>query len=648
MKSDILKQKNISEYIISELSTLDVEIPNSGFLAGGAVSNMLMRLVWEDDAYPINDLDIFAESEQDLFDVVVSTPLRTNELIVEGDGYMVTKLSYDHGSNYKIIDVERDGLLNIIHITKVSNRENRNDYQYILNGFDFNCCQVGIDLSTNKLYYTEGFENFLNYRQLVVTAVYTPAHTAIRLFKKMDELKCYCDVDSCMELLSQPLIPQNSVSLPMSHFGIYFSVKYKEMYLKYYRKLKEYFKMVRFFDHKKILFEESSSVGTPPLVIPNNHGLQWLEKDNSIPTELLDSWAKYNDIMWTLLPKKFDKPNELLQKILVGVNYNPLTFINSFNIINGKTNKKLRAKAEKVVMNNYYLCKMVALTNNKFYDCDFDDSHLDCIENFVDKERWVLPFILKEKMNIQGSFELIKDIKKLYNREGEWISELLERYLSKKNKVFKPTYENMLIGLKKEKEKYSTDIITPLIINDFVTPKGVKIKELTSELDLRWAGNKLKNCINNPDQNYKEKIGSGRYKLFVIVSDNNMTAMELKLIEGTTYKVEQLLSYCNKVTSEFHSTVSNIFLNYLNMVHLKEIYDSKMKSYGSIDILNRGLLINLKDEKTDGNPTGPIYINVRTPVLGGDVEIPEGEIEETTDWEDPFAITDDIDDDFNW
>jgi hypothetical protein len=87
--------------------------------------------------------------------------------VVEGDGYMVTKLSYDHGSNYRILNVERHGLLNTIEISRVANREKRNDYQYILNGFDFNCCQVGIDLRKKQIFYTEEFKNFLETKQKV-------------------------------------------------------------------------------------------------------------------------------------------------------------------------------------------------------------------------------------------------------------------------------------------------------------------------------------------------------------------------------------------------------------------------------------------------------------------------------------------------
>jgi hypothetical protein len=97
------------------------------------------------------------------------------------------------------------------------------------------------------------------------------------------------------------------------------------------------------------------------------------------------------------------------------------------------------------------------------------------------------------------------------------------------------------------------------------------------------------------------------------MTENNMSGLELRLVEGTVYVITQLLSYCNKVTSEYHKVIGNIFLNYINMIHLKDIYVSKMKSYQSIDMLNRGLMVNLKDEKTDQNPTGEILLGEPVP-----------------------------------
>jgi len=250
MMNNILEDKDIVAKILNKLSKL-CAIPNSGFLAGGAVANTLLNMKYGKD-YPINDLDIFIEGNNT---GVLHTPIRTNSLVIQ-EGYSSSEITYDHGSNYRIIEVSRDGLLNFITITKVDDRDNRRNYQYILNGFDFNCCQAGIDLSNNQIYYTEEFEKFLNTQQLDITALYTPAHTAIRLFKKKDELGCYCNVEKCMELLSQPLIGDIRKYLNSKHFAFYFSHKYKDMFMKYYSELKQYFKLIRFFDDKKYMYNQ--------------------------------------------------------------------------------------------------------------------------------------------------------------------------------------------------------------------------------------------------------------------------------------------------------------------------------------------------------------------------------------------------------
>jgi hypothetical protein len=508
---------------------------------------------------------------------------------------MVTKLSYDHGSNYQIVSVEREDYLNRIFIS--SARQNVG-YSYVLNGFDFNCCQVGIDLENNSLCYTESFENFLNNKQLEVTAIYTPAHTAIRLFKKLDELKCYCNVEESMNLLSQPLLLENIISLSPRHFGLYFSTKYKEMYFTYYSKIREYFKLTKFFDHKKSVWNLRNGVKQ---VDGADHIANWLNPNANIPTEVLSMWAKNNDIMWTLTPKKYVNLDVEINKVLFGVSFNPLTFMNAYNIVKGKTNKKLKAKAEKVVMGDYYLCKVISLVDNNFYNCDFDSSHVKELESFMDKDRWVVPYIAKNRLNLQESLNLTREIKRVYSNDGEWVSELVANFLNTVNKFYKVTYDSIVEGIRKEKEKYCVNLYEPLDFSDLTLPEGVKIKELITELDLQWAGNKLKNCMNNPGQNYKGKIEGGNTKLFIIVTPNNMSGLELRLVEDSVFKQVQILSYCNKETSEYHNIISSIFVNYVNMLHLKKTYESKINNFITLDMMNRSMLVNVTDDDTSKN-----------------------------------------------
>ena len=160
----------------------------------------------------------------------------------------------------------------------------------------------------------------------------------------------------------------------------------------------------------------------------------------------------------------------------------------------------------------------------------------------------------------------------------------------------------MLSELSKEKKKYGEDITKPTEYGDLNLPHNIKIKELTSELDLRWAGNKLNNCINHPGQNYIDKIKSGKTKIFVLITPNNMSALEIQIVENEmTYKMVQILSYCNKVTSEYHKSIGNLLVNRLNHLLFTQNYEKKLKSFVDIELLNRGFLISLKDEVTKDN-----------------------------------------------
>ena len=594
---NLLKDPNIVEEILMRLSKIS-NIPNEGFLAGGAVANTLLMMKYGKD-YPINDLDIFIESstEKDVF-----TPLRTSNLIVTSE-YQGFVMSYDHGSNYRILDVDRDGMLNWIYISPVRDRENIKNFQYILKGFDFNCCQVGIDLTNNQLQYTPEFEEFLNTQQLEITAIYTPAHTAIRLFKKINELECYCNVDKCMEILSQPLIYDTQAILNPRHFGFYFSHKYKDLYKEYYNKIKSYFKMIRFFDHKKKLWETRDKVHNNIIIEDKEHAANWLDPTRSIPQEQLDQWGNYNDIMWTLTPLKYTTPNKEIATILQDVSYNPLTVINAYNIIKGKMKKTLVKKA-KLIMEHGKFTKIISLIWPPFYDCDFTVSHIKIVEEEIDRNNYLQVYAIKFKLNLQETIEFCGNIHKVLKNEGEWITPLLNRALDECNSIVKPTYENMCKFIKREKDKMGKPLISPLSLSHIKLPPDITIKEIICECDLNWAGNKLKNCLNDASQQYVEKIKNGKCRVFIIMTDKSYSAIEFYPLEDLLYKEKQLLSSCNKKPSLYHRVIGDILKNELNIQILKEGYEKRLQYYNDIILLNNGLLQTVSDEKTDKNELG--------------------------------------------
>lgn len=602
---NILKDKNIVSKILTELSKVSL-IPDKGFLAGGAVANTLLSMKYG-NAYPINDLDIFIETEEvnDPFEPEFKsrTPTRSQELIILS-GYYEGELSYDHGSNYRILEVDRDELLNWITISRVSDRDNIRNYSYILNGFDFNCCQVGIDLKTNELYYTEDFEQFLNTRQLDVTAIYTPAHTAIRLFKKKKELDCYCDVEKCMELLSQPLIRETRVRLNSRHFGTYFSHKYRDMFIEHYKDIKPYFKKVRFFEDKKEMWHLINDTFTK-VSLNSEHVTNWLIPQNTIPKEMLEKWESYNDIMWTLVPNKYNTPNVKIKEILSSVEYNPLTFMSSYKLVNGKIKNKLLDKCEIVLGEGKYT-KLLTLINPYYCDCDFSLTHIYDIEDFVKKYPQLPNIIIKFKINLQESLKLIKVINKVISFEGEWVEVKMMEILNKWNVSIKPTYENISNALKTYKSEMSKPLVDEIkILSQIKLPKGVSVKELVSELDIHWAGNKLKNCLNNPGQMYIEKIKNDGVKVIIISSTHSTSALELHTKpEEIMYVEKQLLSTCNTTSSSYHRILADIIKAELNSDLLKSQYEKRLNLYKDVSLLNRGMLISTEDKKvnSDDNP----------------------------------------------
>tara|TARA_R110002020_G_scaffold91096_1_gene221468 strand:+ start:335 stop:2203 length:1869 start_codon:yes stop_codon:yes gene_type:complete len=615
-----LEDKDIVNIILRELSKL-CTIPKDGFLAGGAVANTLLSMKYGKD-YPINDLDVFIEDTvENVLTQSYNTPERSNGLVVQ-DGYYSHELSYDHGSNYKILKVNRDGLLNTIVISRINNRNIARDYQYILNGFDFNCCQVGIDLNNNILHYTDEFIEFLNTKQLDITAVYTPAHTAIRLFKKKKELDCYCNIEKCLEILSQPLIRENRVYLSSRYFGFYFSHKYKDMFMEYYKEIKTYFKIVRFFEDKKEMFylRNKHMVTTPN---DQDHVANWLNPHNSISKDDLEKWSKYNDIMWTLEPIKYSKASGEINKYLKNIQYNPLTLMCSYKLIGGKLKKSLVKKYDIVVSCGEHT-KLISFINIKFCDCDFTKEHIFTIENYINQTPAMLNIILLYNLNIQETIKLITNIKKIQNKEGLWVEGLIIELLVKGNKNIKPTYESISLLIKENKENlYKPLVDTMEVVEHINLSSDIEIKEIISEGELMWAGHKLKNCLNDVSQGYVNKISSGKVKVFLIKTKNSVSALELHLsTELDLYVTEkQLLSYCNKTPSRYHRIIADILINELNSDLLKNNYQKRLGIYKDIITLNRGLLVSTEDEKTDKNEDGTPDIDV----MFGDDEIDEME-----------------------
>ena len=146
--------------------------------------------------YPVADLDVFYVVSSD---GLTSDDAHRFVLIgaaIDYEQFLYVTDRWDRA--YTIVTTERKDMLNTIGVQLSHKYSATENYMTILEGFDLNCCQVGLDLQTGELLIVRSITaEFLDSGSLAKAAYpATPLHTAIRLAKKHKELGCYCDYDS--------------------------------------------------------------------------------------------------------------------------------------------------------------------------------------------------------------------------------------------------------------------------------------------------------------------------------------------------------------------------------------------------------------------------------------------------------------------
>ena len=354
---NILHTDNLRKDIIRKLNQYG-ELPKTGFLAGGAVANTILSMEWGGD-YPVNDLDIFRVKSPDEPDGVLLSrkmPHRCLDMNLRGSlGKIIIDL---YQKFYTVSNTEVKGILNFIDV-QVVKYEKTDDYRIIMEGFDLNCCQAGIDLESAELIYTPNFEAFLKTKQLEVSYPCTPFHTAIRIPKKKKELQCYCNDEAQYRYLSQiPLIlsPQNQGNgarkqIPSRKYAMYFGEKCYRIYEQYREDLDRYFEVIP--------AGQTASGGLRYTMVPRN---------SEIIEELKDCHGvAFIKRMWEMLQHK----------------------------------KSVRDKNIRAWKLDGFFSRRFLMANPNYAQCDWHEKHLPQIEEFLDYHRYMAVVFDYFKLNIQ-------------------------------------------------------------------------------------------------------------------------------------------------------------------------------------------------------------------------------------------------------
>jgi hypothetical protein len=230
--------EELGRIAINHLRETYKPFPKSGFIAGGALANLIWEFVSNNKAI-INDIDVFiydgeykkpdngpslwnSEKREKL------TYLSTDKsVIIHYNGLSTSLVAKEY---YKINKCENEGIFN-----KIYYEASTNDVKIIIDSFDINCTQIGYSIEDNKFYWTKDFEEFLKTSDLKLVNLLSPSHSAIRLVKKKDELNCNLS-DSEIELCSIA-ISRNFGDINRK----YFTEKYLTIFRRYSDFLKKYF-----------------------------------------------------------------------------------------------------------------------------------------------------------------------------------------------------------------------------------------------------------------------------------------------------------------------------------------------------------------------------------------------------------------------
>ena len=213
------------------------ELPKSGFLAGGSISNVVWNIISNKNA-PVNDLDIYHLKgvKKDFTNKDLKSKqhfIRSEKWVYED--YTGLNIGYQQKGYYTIEKVTVDGIYNNIEYFATTD-----DKSLVLDSFDINCCQLGYDIEKDEFVWTKNFETFLKTGELRLCNLSSPPHSAMRLVKKKYDLEASLPE---IELDLIATIMGTRCFIDSSKFR--FKDRYAKMFKKYQSDLKSRFKLVR-------------------------------------------------------------------------------------------------------------------------------------------------------------------------------------------------------------------------------------------------------------------------------------------------------------------------------------------------------------------------------------------------------------------
>lgn len=208
----------LSKNIIKDLEENYI-IPDNGFIAGGAAASLIFKHLKLPISAPINDIDIFKNV------IATNQYNKNNEELFKKHQIFLKNSSYDEKNKeietkfqnqaLKFENIYNKNYLNIIEYSTNNKENNKFNNIIILNSFDINMVQVGIDINTKEIYFTDNFFDFItNGFNLKITNNISPFKSYYRVVKKSKEcngINFHLDKIEKQSITSQAIIKKLSL-----------------------------------------------------------------------------------------------------------------------------------------------------------------------------------------------------------------------------------------------------------------------------------------------------------------------------------------------------------------------------------------------------------------------------------------------------
>ena len=503
--------------ILGRLSALS-RLPESGFIAGGAVANTILSIIDGAD-YPANDIDVFSSSDpgdKADYDSVRETSSSVDEEYGRAFSYA------DRG--YAIAGTTRDGLINHVTVFHLSDmrtlidkaRLEEGEHEAVtLAGFDINCTQVGIDIQTEKIYFTDHFKNFLDTRQVRVTNPSTPHHTACRIVKKQAELKCYMDIEYELSLLATFTAMRERCLGGIRPFG----EKIKESFKQYSSVLAPYCSLVE-------MKEDWSPFGAMLASIP-----LWKLEFAPRLSKLPDMDKTLGDCLpWAVTP-----------------------FMTAWDRLYRPTTRKVERNLLKTViaLGNHGLT-VTMLTNPGYIpNNNFSAKKAGRLTKYAGEHSFTIVPLLGDTLDEQYA-----GVKILENAgtHGLLVTGLLENRTISKKDIPRPVSKEWI---KQTAEKYLAEnsgrLTSPLDISGLKLPAGTSLRELLSVADLAVEGQVMRHCVGG----YASSVKDGHSRIFHIDCNGRSSTVEIRVHKNSIPHIVQHRGVRNTSVSAEESAVAS-------------------------------------------------------------------------------------------